>query len=423
MSDGLGEQREDGDGDANTDAWWDRLGGDMTALILSKLPLRSMLRASAVCKAWRAAAIRASTLPRHGRRRTHPWLFLHGRSNGVLPHAGRRNAFAFDPDEPSSWVSFTLPPDFVAGAGGFAFAAPSPSRLAFAPLLRELCGGITAMRHAPPLASPRYNNPVVAAVAAPGSRDGERLLLLVAGGGGFPGGLVDIDDHLPTELYECDHHGDAAAGVWVQCAPLPEELGSAASSSSSSSLSISPALVGGRFLFACGIHSCAVSAFDLSRRAWAAPPREVCSPPVVPRLAAAFVATARRGRRLLLAGVVEEEGQRRALGVWEVEPDTLAASRVGEMPAEMAAAVLGSGGVRCVGQDGVIYVVGEEEHGGYRACACVVIGGNDGRGGEEELACRWSWLPPLPAAAGRSGIRRMAAFCSPVLLRNYFHAD
>ncbi|CAN6270474.1 unnamed protein product [Urochloa humidicola] len=414
MSDGSGDQRDDGHGDA----WWDRLGGDMTALILSKLPLRSMLRASAVCTAWRAAALRATSTPRHGR----PWLFLHGRSNGS--GAGRRNAFAFDPDEPSSWVSFTLPPDFIAGAGGYAFAAPSPSHLAFAPLLRDVSGGGAVWRHAPPLASHRYNNPVVAAVAAPGSGDGgERLLLLVAGGGGFPGGLVDIGDRLPTELYECDEpHAAAAVGAWEQCAPLPDELAGAASTSSSS---ISSALVGGRFLFACGVHSCAVSL-----KAWA-PPRKLCPPPPVvlgQALVAAFVATARRGRRLVVAGVVaEEEGRRRAVEVWDVEPDTLAARRIGEMPAEMAAAVLpphGCGGVRCVGQDGVIYVVSEEEHGGYPACACEVIGGGDGDDGEdEELACRWSRLPPLPAAAGRSGFRRMAAFCSPVLLRNHLHAD
>ncbi|CAN6248315.1 unnamed protein product [Urochloa humidicola] len=409
MSDGLGDQvRDEGDGDA----WWDRLGGDMIALILSKLPLRSMLRASAVCTAWRAAALRATASPRHGR----PWLFLHSRSNG------RRNAFAFDPDEPSSWVSFTLPPDFVIGAGGFALAAPSPSSLAFAPLL---CDGV-AWRHASPLAFSRYNNPVIAAVPCAG----ERLLLLVAGGGGFPGGLVDIGDRLPTELYEWDPHGasDDAAGAWEQCAPLPDELGGAASSSSSS-LSISSELVGGRFVFACNVHSGAVSAFDVSRRAWT-PPRKLCPPlPVAPGLAAAFVATARRGRRLVVAGVVEEEGRRRALGVWEVEPDTMAARRIGEMPEEMAVAVLPphdeSGGVRCVGEDGVIYVVSEEEHGWYPACACEVIGGGDDDDGgeEEELACRWSKLPPLPAVAGRSGFRRMAAFCSPLLFRNHLHAD
>ncbi|CAN6227827.1 unnamed protein product [Urochloa humidicola] len=414
MGDGSGDQRDDGDGDA----WWDRLGGDMTALILSKLPLRSMLRASAVCTAWRAAALRATASPRHGR----PWLFFHGRSNGS--GTGSRNAFAFDPDEPSSWVTFTIPPDFIAGAGGYAFVAPSPSRLAFAPLLRD---GV-AWRHAPPLASSRNNNPVVAAVGAPGSGDGgERLLLLVAGGGGFPGGLVNIGDRLPTQLYEWDPHCAAAggAGAWELCAPLPDDLAGAASSSSSS-LSISSALVGSRFLFACDVHSCAVSAFDLSRRAWA-PPRKLCPRPPVPGLAAAFVATARRGKRLVVAGVVEEEGRPRAVGVWDVEPDTLAARRIGEMPAEMAPAVLpphdGIGGVRCVGQDGVIYVVSEEEHGGYPACACEVIGGGDD-GEEEELACRWSMLPPLPtAASGRSGFRRMAAFCSPVLFRNHLHAD
>ncbi|RCV33283.1 hypothetical protein SETIT_7G071600v2 [Setaria italica] len=395
MSDGSGEWREDGDGDADTDACWDRLGRDLTALILSKLPLRSMLRATAVCKAWRAA-LRASPSLKQGR----PWLFLHGRSNAGVPRIGR-NAVAYDPDEPSSWVSFTLPTDCVAGAGGFAFTAPSLSHLAFAPLLRD-----GAWRHAPPLASSRCN-PVIAAVPS-GPSSERRHLFLVIGGGGFPGGLVDIEDRLPTELYEYDRRGDGAAagGEWEQAAPLPEEL----RTGSSSSLSLSSALVGDRFFFVCGIYSCTVSAFDLARRAWTAP-HNLCP---VPGLVAAFVATGHRGRRLVLAGV--EEG-RCALGVWDVEPRTLAASKIGEMPADLAAGVL-PGSVRCVGQDGLLYVLSEEEHRGYPACVCEVID-DDG----DEMACRWSRLPPLPAPAGRSRFRRMVAFCSPVLLRNHLHTD
>lgn len=356
-----------------------------------------MLRATAVRKAWRAA-VRAS--PLSFKQAGRPWLFLHCRDNAGFLHIGR-NAFAYDPDEPTSWISFSLPPDCIAGAGGFAFTAPSLSRLAFAPLLRD---HDDTRRPTPPLVSSRCN-PVIAAVpSGPGSQ--RRNLFLVVGGGGFPGGLVDIEDRLPTELYEYDRHDNdgAAGGAWEQAAPLPEELGTG----SSSSLSLSSALVGDRYFFVCGIYSCTVSAFDLSRRAWT-PPRKLCP---APGLVAAFVATGRRGRRLVLAGV--EEGQR-ALGVWDVEPRTLAASKIGEMPAELAAGVL-PGSVRCVGQDGLLYVLSEEEHRGYPACVCEVIGDYDG----EQLACRWSTLPPLPATAGRIRFRRMVAFCSPVPHKFFF---
>ncbi|KAL6900620.1 hypothetical protein ACP4OV_005296 [Aristida adscensionis] len=378
-------------------SYWDRLGWDLTELILSYLPLRSMLRASAVCKAWRNVLL-ALAASEHGRRgHGRPWLFLHGHNNVATRLA--RTAFAYDPDDADadadadgdSWVSFTLPPDCFAGAGGLAFASPSPSRLAFAPLLRE---GDAAWRHAPPLASSRCN-PVVAAVPS-SSSPGGGLSFLVVGGARFVGGLVDIEDRLPTELYD-----PAAAGGspgWEQCAPLPAEFGTG---SCSSSLWLSSALVRGRSLFVCGTYSRTVSAFDLRRRAWTAP-RELRP---APGLVAAFVASGRGGARLVLAGV-EEGGL--ALGVWDVDPDTLAARKVGEMPPEMAARML-PGSVRCVGQDGVLYVVSEEQHRGYPSCACEIT---------DQLACRWRKLPPLPAAA-LSRFHKMVAFCSPVLLRHH----
>ncbi|KAL6662041.1 hypothetical protein ACP70R_001425 [Stipagrostis hirtigluma subsp. patula] len=374
---------------------WDRLGWDLTELILSNLPLRSMLRASVVCKAWAAwrdVLLSLAHAPRQ-REARRPWLFLHGHNN-VVPRLAR-TAFAYDPDDDddghSSWVSFTLPPDCFAGAGGFAFSSPSPSRLAFAPLLCDRETDAAAWRHTPPLASSRCN-PVVAAVPSSSGSGPGRLSFLVVGGARFVGGLVDIEDRLPTELYDCCDpaagDGGASSG-WEQCAPLPAEFGTG----SSSSLWLSSALVRGRFFFVCGTYSCTVSAFDLPRRAWTAP-RELRP---APGLVAAFVAPGRGAERLVLAGV-EEGGA--AFGVWDVDPETLAARKVGEMPPELAARML-PGSVRCVGQDGVLYVFSEEQHRAYAACACEVSDG---------LACRWRKLPPLPVAA-LSRFHKMVAFC------------
>ncbi|RCV32382.1 hypothetical protein SEVIR_6G258700v4 [Setaria viridis] len=378
---------------------WDRhgLGWDLTELILSKLPLRSMVRASAVCRAWRDVL-----LAHHHHHHHRPWLFLHGHNN-VVPRLGR-TAFAYDPAAPDSWVSFSLPPGCFAGAGGFAFASPSPSRLAFAPLLRE---GDAAWRHAPTLASSRCS-PVVAALPS-SSTDTSSGVFLVVGGARFVGGLVDIEDgRLPTELY---HHDVDTSSRWEQCAPLPAEFGS------SSSLCLSSAVVGaGRFFFVYGTYSCTVSAFDLSRRAWT-PARELRP---APGLVAAFLASGRGGRRLLLAGV--DQGGAGAFGVWDVDPETLAARKIGEMPPELRELMMSISqedvAVRCVGEDGLLYVVSDEQHRAYPACACEVVGD----GGGDRLWCRWSKLPPLPVAGSSALISRfhkMVAFCSPVLLRHH----
>uniref|UniRef100_A0A0A9AKB0 Uncharacterized protein n=1 Tax=Arundo donax TaxID=35708 RepID=A0A0A9AKB0_ARUDO len=82
------------------------------------------------------------------------------------------------------------------------------------------------------------------------------------------------------------------------------------------------------------------------------------------------------------------------------------------MPAELVGCML-PGSLRCVGQDGVLYVLSEEKHRAYPACACEV--------NEEGQGCRWRKLPPLPVAGSSalSRFHKMVTFCSPVLLRHH----
>lgn len=378
------------------DVWWDRLGWDLTAVILCKLPLRSMVRASAVCKAWRAVLLQLF----QQQQKKKPWLFLRGQNN-VVPSLGR-SAFAYDPsDDSDEWVSFNLPPDCFAGAGGIAFAFDSASAsLTLAPLLlgssHYYCDSQIAMA-----SSLRNCNPVVACSS------GCRLLrLVVVGGAGFAGGLVDMDeeeDPLPTELLEAD--GDGYYWRREQCAPLPPEL-------SSSSELRSSAMVEGRFLFVCGAYSCTVAAFDLSRRAWTAP---LQLRPAT-GLAAAFLTSGPGGHRLVLAGLVEEEGPAAvAFRLWDVDPRTLAPTRIiGDMPPDLLASFGTDGSLRCVGEDGMLYIISDDRHTGYPACACdIILIGGEGEG--QHLSCSsWRRLPPLPPEV-ISRFHKMVAFTSPVL--------
>ncbi|KAF7152338.1 hypothetical protein RHSIM_Rhsim01G0257600 [Rhododendron simsii] len=78
---------------------FDYLGSDLTEFILSHLPIRSIVRAAAVCKPWRSI-ITSAAFSRRVSAAKKPWLFLYGQNNIFLKN---NQAFAFDP-ESNEWI-------------------------------------------------------------------------------------------------------------------------------------------------------------------------------------------------------------------------------------------------------------------------------------------------------------------------------
>ncbi|XP_020115124.1 F-box/kelch-repeat protein At3g24760-like [Ananas comosus] len=388
-------------------AEWERLGWDLTELILCRLPLRSLVRAGAVCRQWRAVVARCPPSTWSSSRRRLPWLFVFAHHN-LVPRLS--SAFAYDPsDDESAWIPLPAPsaplPDSFSGSGGFSFSflSSSPSRLSLSPLLRPQTTFLS-----PPLAFPR-SNPLVVSVLSSGH---ERPSVVVVGGARVVGGLVDIEDRLPVEIYEA---GDDA---WELGPPLPAEFRPGCSSQW-----LSAALLPGRgLLFVLATYSGVLSAFDLARGAWTRPrplrPRAPGPPPLFAFLAAA------RGR-LVLAGLRSGPDYGPAqFAVWAVDDAAMECEEVGAMPAELLAWLFDGEGaaaaaadddddrfasLKCAGVDGVVYVFNEDRHRGFPACVCEISEDDDAPGG---LRCAWRKVPPLPAPV--DPFHKVIAFCSPV---------
>jgi F-box domain len=220
---------------------WDRLSFDLTELILSYLPIRSLIRSSSVCRQWRVAASSSASLHRLRR----PWFFLFGLNNVV---SRLDQSFGFDP-ETSTWALLPPPhPDCFSGAGGFSFAASSCSRFAYSPLLTG--GTHPNWRLTKPLTFPRCN-PLVAVF--------DENWFVVVGGARYIGGLVDLEDRLAVEIY------NPVAQAWEVGPPLPVNFRSSGSSSQWLSAALLPER---RVLYVFGIYSYHVAAFDLCTRGW-----------------------------------------------------------------------------------------------------------------------------------------------------------
>lgn len=379
---------------------WNRLSADLTELILSLLPVRSIVRAGAVCKFWRFLITHPSFASRVAAAARSPWFFLYGQNN---VHLRRNQAFAFDPAS-SEWIH--LPPIYLSsddedeqrqpdecfvGSGGFIFATSGSTRTNFcyAPLLRGGGAAANAWRETPPLRFSR-RNPVVGVLR----RRGE-FKFIVAGGVRFVGGLVDIEEQLAVEIF------DSAAGGWQLCPPLPPEF-----RSGNSSQGLSSALLGGNSFFVFGIYSGLLARFDLSLRAWSAV-RTLRPPGVI----FSFLLACRD--RLVLAGLRSSAGGAPSFGLWRVEEDGGGCSEMGAMPEEMLLGMFDGdeeerfASLRCVGVDGLLYVFNEAHHRAYPACVCEISGGAAGR-------CTWREVPPLPSQANR--FHRVITFCSAVPL-------
>ncbi|KAF3791271.1 F-box/kelch-repeat protein [Nymphaea thermarum] len=363
---------------------WSCLDNDLTELILSYLPLRSIVRARLVCKLWNSLIAQESFASRVSRKKK-PWFFLFGQNNVFLKN---NQAFGFDP-ESKEWIrlSSSLFPrplrqeDSFIGSSGFFFLTTGStlSQFRYTPLLSD------SWQFTQPLRFSR-SNPLVGVFEIGGS-----LRFIVAGGARFIGGLVDIEERLAVEIYDCQ------SDSWVLCPPLPAHF-----RPGNSSQCLCSTLLNGKF-FVFGIHSGFVSAFDLNQHLWSAV--RVLKPPGV---IFSFLVSCQN--QLILAGLCNNsEGP--SFNLWRVDEGSMVFTDLAVMPRDLLSCLIESdedekfASLKCVGLGNLIYVFNEEHHRVYPACACEI---------SPDLGCTWWRVPELPPPVNK--FHKVIGFCSKVPL-------
>lgn len=361
---------------------WNRLNSDITEVVLSRLPVSSIVRSCIVCKHWYSLITQPSFTARL-RVCKKPWFFLYGQNNIFLKN---NQAFGFDP-EANEWIrlptsSFPQPcaEDSLAGSGGFLFATTGSdcSRFCYAPVLKS-SWKVTA-----PLRFSR-RQPLVGVF-----KEGHYGFIVV-GGVRFIGGLVDIEDRLAVEIY------DSSKDSWELCAPLPADF-----RSGNSSQWLTSALLKGKF-YVFGIYSGYISAFDLQHKAWGGV--QIVRPPGI-----IFSFLLACQNNLILAGL-RNGADGPMFNLWKVEEESMAFYEVGSMPQELLYSLFDSeeddkfASLKCVGLGSLIYVFNEEHHKMYPACVCDI---------SPKLDCTWTKVPPLPFPVNR--FHKVISFCSTVAL-------
>ncbi|KAI4356442.1 hypothetical protein L6164_000464 [Bauhinia variegata] len=359
------------------------LSSDLIELILSFLPIPTLIRASTVCKLWYSIIsspyFSSVTLSLHNQ----PWFFLHGIHN-ISPK--NNQSFAYDPIS-NLWLHLPTFPhqqqsnsSFIGTNGFFFITAP---KFCFTRILNPI------WRATAPLHFPRVN-PLLG-VFDDGSRQSK---FIVVGGVRFIGNLVDIEDQLHVEIY------DPRFDSWELGLPLPADFRSGNSSSS-----LSSALFGGKF-YVFGIYSCFVSSFDLRERVWSEV--QTLRPPGV---VFSFLIACRKG--LVLAGICNTRlGS--SFNLWKVNERTMEFSEIATMPQDLLYSLFDSdwddkfASLKCVGFGDLIYIFNEEYHKVYPACVCE-INSDSGK-------CSWRRVPQLPLPVNK--FHKVISFCSTVSLHN-----
>ncbi|CAK9162392.1 unnamed protein product [Ilex paraguariensis] len=361
---------------------WDYLGSDLTELILSHLPIRSIVRAASVCKLWNSIIISSSFSTRVSASKK-PWFFLYGQNNIFLKN---NQAFAFDP-EANEWIKlpttlFQCSKDFFIGSNGFFFTATSEN-FSFAPILKG------SWRETSPLRFSRCN-PLVGVF-----NDGSKVpMFIVVGGVRFIGGLVDIEDRLAVEIY------NPYVDSWELCPPLPADF-----RSGSSSQWLSSALFRGKF-YVFGIYSCFISSFDLNKHLWS--DVQTLRPP---GLAFSFLISCQD--RLILAGL-SNGPHGPSFNLWQIDEKTMEYTEIAIMPQGLLYCLFDSdeddkfASLKCVGLDNLVYVFNEEHHSNYPACVCEIASASG--------KCSWRRVPNLSVPV--NPFHKVISFCSTISLEN-----
>lgn len=210
----------------------------------------------------------------------------------------------------------------------------------------------------------------------------------------FIGNLVDIEERLDLEIYDC------RLDSWELGPPLPADFRSGNSSSS-----LSSALFGGRF-YVFGIYSCFVSSFDLRERVWSEV--QTLRPPGV-----VFSFLIACTEVLVLAGFCNAPlGP--SFNLWKVDAKTMEFSEIAIMPHNLLYSLFDSdeddkfASLKCVGLGDFIYVFNEDYHRVYPACVCEI----DSKSGK----CSWRRVPHLPSQVNK--FHKVISFCSTVSLHS-----
>ncbi|KAB2623480.1 F-box/kelch-repeat protein [Pyrus ussuriensis x Pyrus communis] len=357
------------------------LSSDVTELILSYLPIPTLIRASAVCKHWHSLISSSIFSSLHSHK--YPWFFLYGIHN---TSSNFNQSFAFDP---FSNLWFRLPsPTFPSqsssffGADGF-FLITAPL-FTFSPILKRHWLSTSPLRFSP-------INPLVG-VDSPPSSSSPIPSLVVVGGVRFIGNLVDIEDCLDVEIYNPD------SDSWLLCPLLPADF-----RSGNSSQSLSSALFKRRF-YVFRIYSCFVA----------------LDPPPAGVVFSFLISST---NHLILTGICNG-----LLGpsfnLWKVEETTMEFSEIAIMPQDLLYGLFDDdeedkfASLKCVGLGNLIYVFNEEYHKKYPACVCEIV--SDDNGGPSGK-CSWRRMPQLPSPVNK--FHKVVSFSSTVSLRNILRGE
>ncbi|KAG5002347.1 hypothetical protein JHK87_023419 [Glycine soja] len=367
------------------------LSTDLIELILSLLPIPTLIRASTVCKLWHSiiSSSSFSTLSNHLKQ---PWFFLHGIHN---ISSKNNQSFAFDPSS-NTWFLLPTPQhyhqsqyqsntSFIGTSSFFFITAPN---FLYTPILHP------SWHPTPPLHFPRINPLLGVFHDAKDQNFGHHPKFIVVGGVKFIGNLVDIEDRLDVEIY------DPLVGSWELGPPLPPDFRSGNSSSS-----LSSALFRGKF-YVFGIYSCFVSSFDLHKRVWS----DVHT--LRPRHEVVFSFLVACREMLVLAGVCNFPHGSSSFVLWKVDERTMWFTQIDVMPHDLLCSLFDGdeddkfASLKCVGLGDLIYVFNEDYHRMYPACVCEI----DGESGR----CVWRRVPQLPSLMSR--FHKVVSFCSTVSL-------
>lgn len=381
------------------------LSSDLTELILSHLPIRSIIRCSVVCKLWHSITTSPSFSKTAIVATTTPWFFLYGRNNIFFKN---NQAFAFDPNS-NEWIklptnlfpiSNSQESSFI-GAGGYFFNTAA-NNFSFSPILKQ------SWRETTPLKFSRLN-PLVGVIdkgfsSNLNSENGfDRNLnlpgIIVVGGVRFIGGLVDIEDNLAVEIYNPN------LNLWELCPPLPVDF-----RSGNSSLSLSSSLFKSKF-YVFGIYSCFISSFDIHNRVWSEV--QTLRPPGV---IISFIMSCRN--QLMLAGLCNNP-RGPSFNLWRIDELRMEFSEVAIMPQDLLNCLFDSdeddkfASLKCVGFGNFIFVFNEEHRRNYPACVCEIRSDS----GEST----WKKVPNLPEPVNR--FHKVVGFCSTISLHRVLHGQ
>ncbi|KAH7286190.1 hypothetical protein KP509_33G062200 [Ceratopteris richardii] len=338
--------------------------------ILSRLPIQSIVAASATCRRWRSILHEGSYCRRRAAYnfRARPWFFLVG-LNHFLP--SKNQAFGYDPEGNKFYhfPDFSLPSfdqGSLTGTHGFLFALAGSGicKLGYISGLFN-----KSWKETPPLFYSR-RSPIAAMFPDPHSSmlQGDIDHCIIVAGG------QSRDKNLVVEVY------NSKRDAWDQCAPLPPEF-----QFSSSSQWMHSAVFNGKF-YVYEIHTGCMSWLDLRQGRWS---NTVMLRPMNPIYG--FLIACRKC--LVLAALYR---QHPCFKLWSVNTETLQCTELGCMPDELFALFEEEDDEKdplytCVGGGDFIYIYSDSWHKDYLSCMCDLSG----------KTVTWRKLPQLPSPVNR----------------------